>query len=119
VAAPPPLGSPRDLPGGLRQDLFDGLVANGPNTKSRVDALVKTAGDLVAQGHDLNVMAQMAVESGWKRWGRPPDPKAPSKQFKRTSGRKTAPVVPAVPVSHIDTRTEDRLAKYREMGGAK
>ena len=104
VAAPPPLGSPRNLPGGLRQELFDGLVANGPTSQSRIDALVKTAGELAAQGHDINVMAQMAVESGWKRWGRPPDPSAPTKANGRTTARKTASVVPSVD----NTRTPGR-----------
>jgi hypothetical protein len=86
--ASPALGP--NLPIELHKELFDVLVSNGPNTPSRIAALVKRAQELVADGHDINAMAQMAAESGWKRWGLPPLPKAPPAAKKRTTGRKTA-----------------------------
>lgn len=87
VATPPTRGPSVGLPGELRKDLFDALVANGPMNQSRIDALVEKAHELVGQGHDVNAMAQMAIECGWKRWGRPPAPTAPPKPYKRTTSR--------------------------------
>lgn len=77
AAQPPPLGPCLVLPAVVDAAMFNALVDNGPNTKSRIDLLVKEAHGLVASGHDTTAMLRMAIERGWKAWPKPPRPTTP------------------------------------------
>jgi hypothetical protein len=87
------------LPGDLSRELFDALVANGPNKPERVKLLAQQAFELAAQGHDVENMAQQAIEMGWKRWGRPEAPTAPLTPRKTTRASRTAPGAGPAPMS--------------------
>jgi len=108
--ASPALGDGPALPGAIRRDLFDKLVANGPKTASRIAALVKQAHDLAATGADLNALAELSLQMGWKRFALPPRPDSSTRAKKpatdRARGRAAALVV--LP----DTRT----IKYTAWG---
>ena len=80
----------RQIPAELRVELFDALVANGPGTPSRISALIDKANTLVKAGHDINSMAEQALEAGWKRWPQPPLPSLPPIQKNRATTRARA-----------------------------
>ena len=65
-ASPPTLGDGcQELPKELDPCLFDLLVANGRNTRGRVEALRERARELVSQGYDVNALAKQSIERGW------------------------------------------------------
>lgn len=99
------------LPSELNRELFDSLVRNGPATPDRVAMLAANAFELVAQGHDIELMAQQAIESGWKRWGRPPASTAPLTPRQRTRASRTAPGAGPVQLSR-----EARADRARNLG---
>lgn len=84
------LAHSRQIPAELRAELFDALVANGPGTSSRISALIDKAHTLVKAGHDINAMAEQALEAGWKRWPQPPPPLVPPVQKNRATARSRA-----------------------------
>ena len=84
------LAHSRQIPAELRVELFDALVANGPGTPSRISALIDKAHTLVKAGHDINSMAEQALEAGWKRWPQPPLPSLPPIQKNRATTRARA-----------------------------
>lgn len=103
--ASPVLGRPvQEIPAVLRHELFEALVANGTRTPTRISALIEKANELVQAGHDINAMAQQALEAGWKRWPLPPRPMAAPDAKRRTTGRTGASVIDPI----RDTRAADR-----------
>ncbi len=91
TASPPPLGAGYQvLPKRVDHVLFDLLVKNGKQTKSRIDALVNKAHELVQGGHDVNGLMQQAVERGWAAFPLPPKPKPPTKRARSAKGLTSA-----------------------------
>ena len=110
--APPSagLGHSSEIPAVLRPELFDALVANGPRSPTRISALIEKANELVQAGHDINAMAQQALEAGWKRWPLPPRTTVPPAANKRTTTRARASVIDPI----RDTRAAGR--EYNQPG---
>jgi hypothetical protein len=100
-ATPTPWVAPK-LPPELNAKLFAELVSTGPEVQARVNALAKEAFELSEAGHDLNAMAKLTVQRGYKSWCLPPKVHSNKKSLEKSKS----------PDSGVNQEKSDRWGGY-------